>query len=222
MSETMELLFFGDQTDDYRATFHQLLRVNGNPLLTAFLDEASAVLREEISQLPHFLQAQYPGFTSIVDLIARYSKSNGPRLNGLESALTCVSQISCFYHQQASPGTQYPLASSTRIVGSCIGLLSGAAVSLATSLLDLLPFALTVLRIAFRVGLIVERSRNNLEVPSTPSPSWSAVISGLCEEDVSEGLRLFHTENVKALTSCFKPSDVDRQFLLPTKHMSLL
>ncbi|KAI4164590.1 MAG: hypothetical protein LQ342_001903 [Letrouitia transgressa] len=90
MSEKMELLFFGDQTDDYRATFYQLLRVNGNPLLTAFLDEASAVLREEISQQPHFLQAQYPGFTSIVDLIARYSESNGPKLNGLESALTCA------------------------------------------------------------------------------------------------------------------------------------
>ncbi|KAL9609268.1 MAG: hypothetical protein Q9167_005952 [Letrouitia subvulpina] len=86
----MELLLFGDQTDDYRATFHQLFLVKSNPLLTAFLDESATVLRCEISQQPHSLQTKYPGFTSIADLIARYSESSGPRLNGLESALTCA------------------------------------------------------------------------------------------------------------------------------------
>lgn len=96
MEDSVHILLFGDQTGDYRSIFRQVLHVKDNTFLTSFFEKAYSALRDEVAQQPRAVRDQIPGFTSITDLVARYSDSTEAKSSPLESALTCVSQIACF------------------------------------------------------------------------------------------------------------------------------
>ena len=97
--EPLHILIFGDQTGDYGKIFSQLMHIKENTVLTSFFEKAYSALRDEVSQQPRVVRDQIPGFSSIADLLARYSESTAARSNPLESALTCISQIACFIWQ---------------------------------------------------------------------------------------------------------------------------
>lgn len=96
MEDSLHLLLFGDQTGDYRSVFRQVLHIKDNTILTSFFESAYLALRDEVAQQPRAVREQISGFTSISDLVARYSDSTDAKSNPLESALTCISQIACF------------------------------------------------------------------------------------------------------------------------------
>lgn len=96
IEDSLDILLFGDQTGDYRSVFRQVLHIKDNTLLTSFFEKAYSALREEVAQQPRAVRDQLSGFTSITDLVARYSDSTDAKSNPLESALTCISQIACF------------------------------------------------------------------------------------------------------------------------------
>lgn len=96
MEDSLQIILFGDQTGDYRSIFRQVLHIKDNTILTSFFEKAYSALRDEVAQQPRAVRDQISGFTSIADLVARYSDSADPKSNALESALTCISQISCF------------------------------------------------------------------------------------------------------------------------------
>lgn len=92
----MRVLLFGDQTGDYHKIFRQVLHLKGNAILTSFLEKAYSALRDEVAQQPRAFREHTTDFTSIADLVTRYEESNARKNNALESALTFLSQISCF------------------------------------------------------------------------------------------------------------------------------
>lgn len=102
--DSINLLLFGDQTGDYRSIFRQVLHIKENTLLTSFFEKAYSALRDEVAKQPRAVREQVSGFTSIADLVARYSDSTDARSNPLESALTCISQIACFIWYVSSLG----------------------------------------------------------------------------------------------------------------------
>ena len=196
MSEPTSILLFGDQTGDYRTTFRRVLQIQDNPLLTSFFDRSYAVLRQEVANQPRSVRDETVGFSSIADLVARYADSELPETNALESALTYISQIACFFSYQGSGSDVYPSQVNSHIVGSCTGLLAAAAVSSSQSLVDLLPVAVEIVKIAYRIGSLVNEVRNQVEQFSTRSPSWSVVLPGFRENDISGILEAFHEANV--------------------------
>ncbi|KAL9100800.1 MAG: hypothetical protein Q9163_003866 [Psora crenata] len=201
MDPPLDVLVFGDQTGDYLTAFQHVLHIQDDALLTAFLDKTYLTLREEVSKQPLSVREQIPGFSSIGDLVARYSEPGCSRSNALESALTCISQLACFFNYQSAQRVGYPSPARTRIVGSCTGLLAAAAVGSAQSLVDLLPIALQAVRIAFRLGVVVADARDEIEWAPIKSPSWSATLSGLQVANVEDILKKFHDLNCTPLRS---------------------
>ena len=197
MGERTSILLFGDQTGDYRTTFARVLQIRDNPLLTAFFDRSYSALRQEVANQPRSLRTNVTGFSSIADLVARYADSELPKSNALESTLTYISQIACFLSYQGSGSDEYPSGSCTHIVGSCTGLLAAAVVSSSRSLPDLLPAAVEVVRIAFRIGSLVTEVRDQIEQPLEQSTSWSVVLPGLPEAKAVSTLKEFHEVNVR-------------------------
>ena len=196
MTESTSILLFGDQTGDYGTTFRGVLRIKDNPLLSAFLDRSYFVLQQELANQPLSVREQTTGFSSIADLVARYADSDKPRSNALESTLTYISQISSFFAYKGSGLDEYPTHSSTHIVGSCTGLLAAAAVSSARTLVDLLPLAVELVSIAYRIGSLVTETRDHIEQAPSRSPSWSVVLPGLRKDQASDILKTFHKNNV--------------------------
>ena len=96
MEDSLHIVLFGDQTGDCRSIFRQVLHIKDNTFLTSFFEKAYSALRDEVAQQPRAVRDQVSGFTSITDLVARYSDSTDAKSNPLESALTCISQIACF------------------------------------------------------------------------------------------------------------------------------
>ncbi|KAL9126313.1 MAG: hypothetical protein Q9217_004613 [Psora testacea] len=192
MESSLDILFFGDQTGDFPTAFQRVLHIKDNALLTAFLDKAYLTLRQEVAQQPRPVREQIPGFSSIGDLVARYSEPDQTKSNPLESVLTCISQLACFISYQSTQEQEYPSSSRTRIAGSCTGLLAAAAVGSSNSLVNLIPVAVEVVRIAFQLGVIVAQARDEIEGAPIKSPSWSAIIPGLKVEKTEEILKAFH------------------------------
>jgi hypothetical protein len=91
----------------------------------------------------------------------------------------------------------YPVASENLVVGVCLGELSATAISLASSLTQLLPLAVESVRVAFRVGLAADRVSRELEQATSPRRSWSVAISrdsGATGQDVLDDI---HTKIVR-------------------------
>ena len=98
---------------------------------------------------------------------------------------------------QSTQADSYPSPSHTRVVGSCTGLLTAAAVGSCVSLVDLLDIAVEIVIIAFRIGALVASTGTDIERSLTKSPSWSAAVSGLTAERAKEILDAFHESEVR-------------------------
>ena len=71
-------------------------------------------------------------------------------------------------------------------MGLCFGELAAAAVCLANSLTELLPLAVEAVRVAFRAGIIINITGDELEHKSESPESWSIALSrdsGLANDD---------------------------------------
>lgn len=85
---------FGDQTNPFEDDLNRLLHVRDCEVLSAFFEQVNYALRLEISRLPTSQQEWFPRFTSIIDILARYTESKyNP---ALELALLCLNQLGRF------------------------------------------------------------------------------------------------------------------------------
>ncbi|KAG8527337.1 Type I Iterative PKS [Bacidia gigantensis] len=97
MEPPIDILIFGDQTGDYNAVFRNIFQAKDDVLLSAFLGKAYKALRHEVPRQPSTIQDNIPSFSSINDLVGRYAEPGRAKSNALESALTCASQLACFF-----------------------------------------------------------------------------------------------------------------------------
>ena len=89
------------------------------------------------------------------------------------------------------PRDPYPCADQNIIVGLCFGQLSGAAISLASNLTELLPLAVEAVRLAFRAGIVTATIGNELEPRKISKESWSISVSR--ESGLADGTSLEDT-----------------------------
>ncbi|KAG8528459.1 Type I Iterative PKS [Bacidia gigantensis] len=192
MTETKEILLFGDQTNPFDDGIRKLFQRKDNIFVEAFLKRATFAVREEIGKLPSLLRAEFPRFSSILDLLTRYRKiQDNPALEG---ALTCVHQIATFIAYYGEEARVYPLASGSYFSGLCTGLLAAAAISSAHAVSDLIPVAVETVLIAFRTGLRTLQMRDRICRRSTKH-DWSVVVSGIDEGTATPALREFSQIN---------------------------
>lgn len=108
-----------------------------------------------------------------------------------------VLTISRSYLHATSDCVEYINPSSTRILGSCTGLLAGVAASSSRGLSDLPNIGVTLVRVAFRIGVLVASLGDSLQQNSSSQESWSTVITGLSEDAMRNVLDKSHADNVR-------------------------
>ena len=84
----------------------------------------------------------------------------------------------------------------TYVVGTGVGLLAAAAVASSPSLSSLIPIAIEVVLISFRLGSRILATATKLALASSPNDCWASVVTGYTKHDISEILSSFHSEKV--------------------------
>lgn len=94
-------------------------------------------------------------------------------------------------------------ADTTALAGLGIGLLTTAAVSLSPSLYDLATAGTEVVRLAFRLGVLVDRVSQNLEPrdPASSPGSWASVVADVDVQDVQTEIDAMHEKEKTPSTS---------------------
>ena len=124
--------------------------------------------------------------------------SHKVRQNSIPACPMFISNYS-FLHTMTNDG-EYIDPSNTRIMGSCTGLLAGVAASSSRGMANLPILGVTLVRLAFRIGVLVAATREWLQQGSSSEESWSTVMTGISEEAMEEILDKFHNNNVSPAT----------------------
>ncbi|KAI9739232.1 MAG: Type I Iterative PKS [Cirrosporium novae-zelandiae] len=199
----MKLVHFSNEFphDDLSELFrclHVHSKKQAHSILASFLDQATFALRDEVQKLPRVSKALVPHFESISNLADNAELRKGPLGGAVEGMLLCVFELATFigYHE-CHPNDYNFSTSNSCLVGMGMGLLASAAVSLCHNLADIAFVGAEVVRIAFRLGVVVDEVSQNLEpreIGSAPD-SWACVVSDIDEGDVQKELDLFHKNN---------------------------
>ncbi|KAJ0419484.1 hypothetical protein BJY00DRAFT_285769 [Aspergillus carlsbadensis] len=198
-----KVVFFGNEfpSDDMKVLFRHLHRHSNDRrfrLLSAFIHEATLVLKDEISKLPKILQDQVPHFESVLILAEHGDFREGGLGAAMESALLVVLQLGILIGAHEAENRELDLDSSTAtLAGLSIGLFAGAAVALSNTLADVLKNGAESLRVSFRLGVYVEGFSRNLEAPQPDGAlqSWAHVVTGMKAEDVQAELSKYNAES---------------------------
>ncbi|CRL29453.1 Beta-ketoacyl synthase [Penicillium camemberti] len=193
MEGPSHVYLFGDQTADFDSGLRRLLHAKNDSLLAAFFQKSYYALRKEITSLPPSERQQFPRFTSIVDLLARF-KELGPN-PALESALTTIYQLGCFIHYYGDLGHAYPSGDESCIIGLCTGQLASAAVSSSKTIGELIPAGIETVVLALRLGMCVLRVQELIEPSKSATSSWSVLISGIREPEAQDLIQQYAKKN---------------------------
>ena len=87
--------------------------------------------------------------------------------------------------------------SNSRMIGLCTGLLAAIAASSFRSFSDLPTLGVALVRIAFRVGVVVAGTRERLQQGPRGQASWSVAVAESSEDSMKATLRQFHIDKVR-------------------------
>ncbi|KAH8754195.1 polyketide synthase module [Diaporthe sp. PMI_573] len=146
----VEIVIFGDQTDNVRLSLRALLDVNPDPMLQRFLEESFRYLRFEILRTSVDFEISDQNFSNLLELLDVVL--GGAQAVALEHALTTVCHFGLFFEKCRQSQGIYPGHQTTKYVGICTGSLAAAAISCCQSSLELLPVALQTTLLAYRLG----------------------------------------------------------------------
>lgn len=181
MTGHLDLYIFGDQTYDFQPYLRDLIRSRNNPVLEEFLVKSYDAVRMEIYNLPPQIREKLPRFTCVDDLV--FWDQSGFRCVALDMAVMCIYQLGAFIVRIDSD--QYP-SQDARVLGLCTGALAAAAVACSCSILDLIPMAVTAVKVAFRIGMRVMDAAHRLAPTEMFDRSWSIIMPGLHSEAIED------------------------------------
>ncbi|THC93448.1 hypothetical protein EYZ11_007067 [Aspergillus tanneri] len=208
----MKLVYFSNEFphDDLQDLLRRLYKHSNSrshPILAQFIDDATIAIREEIRQLPASLKRLMPPLDTVLDLADHPALRKGPLGGSIDGVLLCMLELGTLirYYEISSGGYDLPLG-NTYLAGLGIGLLATAAVSLSQVLTDLPIAGAEVVRVAFRLGVVVDEISQNLEQrdPNSSPETWASVVTGVAVEDVQAELDSIHkTENTPRASQVF-------------------
>ncbi|KAF2444613.1 ketoacyl-synt-domain-containing protein [Karstenula rhodostoma CBS 690.94] len=172
------ILFFGDSSQETRSLLDAILTKGKGlgPLLRQFQEDVRLALQQEVSRLPSIQQAVFPDFCALDDLKGGHIQGDGQH-PALHLAEVVFVQLAYFInaHEQESQ-VPYPDVKDSICVGTCVGQLAAAAVSLSVSLSDLIPLAVEATVLAFRTGVLTESVGNSIELKASGDGSWAVSV----------------------------------------------
>ncbi|KAJ5412593.1 uncharacterized protein N7487_006952 [Penicillium crustosum] len=187
-------IYFSNEfpTDDLSILLRRLhnhSKQRSHAVLARFLNEATRVLRNEVSQLRTELAELVPSFESVTALAGETELRKGRLSQSINGVLLCVLQLGTYIgHCELYPEDQASRP-NTVLTGLGVGILVSTAVAVSTSLDDLVIAGIEVLQIAFRLGVFVGDVSQNLEgVETAPSDSWAYVVYGLTVDEAQKEL----------------------------------
>ncbi|KAK4989349.1 polyketide synthase [Elasticomyces elasticus] len=187
------ILLFGDETADQYQVLRKVSLKRDNALLTNFLERVAVALRDEIRKLPRVQREAIPDFLTVQHLVEAYYEK-GTKIPQLQSCMVTIAQLAHFIGYFSENPTEIPSASNVRVLGLCTGLLAAAAAVSSKTVADLVPLAVELVRIAFRVGTCTNTAREALEQSEDVRDSWSTIVAGITEQAAKEALATFHQE----------------------------
>ncbi|KAF2966958.1 hypothetical protein GQX73_g6613 [Xylaria multiplex] len=192
MADQISFLLFGDQSLDTHGFLADFLR-RGSPsvLSREFLRLAGDALRDEIEDLPRVERQKIPTFRTLAQLNQGY---HGQKVKcpGIDSALLCIVQLAHYIDHAEKNHEDVTRPENTRLSGLCTGLFAAAAIATSPSLSTLIPIAVQVVLMAFRVGSHVGSLSEQLSPPAEKSESWTYVMSSVKDSDAKKILVDFH------------------------------
>ncbi|EFR03594.1 conidial yellow pigment biosynthesis polyketide synthase [Nannizzia gypsea CBS 118893] len=200
-SALQRVIFFGNEfpSDDLKDLFRRLYQHSKDRrfrLLSAFLEESTTVLKDEIAKLPWPLKELVPPFNSVLDL-ADVDFRQGPLGAAMESSMLTILELGMFIgHYQAEDVEWDLIPERTLLAGLSIGILAAAAVALSSSLADVSKNGAEAVRVSFRLGIYVADISSKLETPQSDGTlkSWAHVVTEMTQASVQDELNQFNTD----------------------------
>nr|QLM00044.1 polyketide synthase [Xylaria schweinitzii] len=219
----MRALYFGNELPHERLSslarhLYLFSRQRAYPTLNKFLASATDVLRAEIRHLPASLQALTPPFDHVLDLVDNEKLRNSPLGSSIDAVFIVVIQLSILikYFEDDSRKYYELQSSDAALLGTSLGLLASAAMSLSRCIPDIALVGAHITRLAFRLSFLTYRISQMLE-PSeeskSHSSSWASVVPNVSPEDVQAELDCFHAEE--------KTPNASRIFISARNHSSV-
>ncbi|KAK9417967.1 putative Polyketide synthase [Seiridium unicorne] len=192
MADQMAYLLFGDQSLDTHGFLADFFR-QGNPgiLAKTFLHQTGEALREEIERLPRLERQKIPIFRTLPQLNERYHTQT-VKYPGIDSALLCITQLAHYIDRSEKEYQDATTAENTYLSGLCTGLFAATAIASSPSLPSLLPIAVQVVLMAYRVGSHVASLAERLSPSVDNSESWTYVVPGATEAEAKSIIAEFH------------------------------
>ncbi|KAL4887524.1 hypothetical protein BJY04DRAFT_225501 [Aspergillus karnatakaensis] len=196
----MKLLYFSNEfpKDDLQSIFRRLhnhSKDRRHAILARFLDDATLAVRDEVRLLPAAVKALVPAFETVLNLADYPELRNSPLGGSVDGVILCVLEIATLIGYYENAPDRFDVQTvPTYLTGLGIGLLATAAVALCSSPSDLAATGAEVVRIAFRLGTLVDEVSQNLEpcdTSGTPD-TWASVVPGATVEDVQAELDEIH------------------------------
>ncbi|KAH3999788.1 hypothetical protein HBI38_092630 [Parastagonospora nodorum] len=216
MSSITTVYLFGDQTDDARSCIRNILCTEQGPVLESFLRQSYGLLRANILSLGEN-EAPKSNFGSLLELLDAEFEG-APRV-ATEHALTSIAQFGVFFIETHLCRGHYPSARETYLMGLCSGSLTAAAVSCCRSATELLPVAVEVTGLSFRLGLLASETGDLfLCKPAVGDRSWAMTMPASLSDLIDEYIRTVASKDIvkasipyvavkspKAVTICGPP-----------------
>ncbi|KAB5525769.1 hypothetical protein GE09DRAFT_1152588 [Coniochaeta sp. 2T2.1] len=194
MADRLAFLLFGDQSLDTHGFLADFVRRGDQGILAkTFLEQSGRALWKEVEALSALDRARLPVFRSLAQLNERYH-AQSVKHPGVDGALLCVSQLA-HYIDHAEKNWEDVTNQKTFNVGLCSGLFAATAVASTPSLSALVPVAVEVVLMAFRVGTHVHGLAEKLSPTAEASESWTHIYPGVKEAQASKVLAEFHEAN---------------------------
>ncbi|KAL9100808.1 MAG: hypothetical protein Q9163_003856 [Psora crenata] len=246
MSVMTRLFLFGEDSSDLRTRLRTLSRgARQDPLLSLLFQRVGSALRHEVASLAPIDRHNIPPFSTI-DELNESSISNVPHA-GVENALLCLSEIAEYAKYILPPPLLPPNpkllgqdanflrylsqspnkpedAGPSLAVGFSTGSLAATAVALSPSISTLIPLAVEVCLISFRLGCYIQDAAGHLECRAQNGgrSGWSSLIVEITETDMQDILDAFHTEKTIPLPKRAFISAVDNVSITITAPSSTI
>ncbi|CAI0650447.1 unnamed protein product [Colletotrichum noveboracense] len=116
-------------------------------------------------------------------------RDNAHRCLALDMALIVAYQVLLFIrHVESFPSAEH--YGNATVIGTCTGALAAAAVGCSADLAELVPLGIEAVRVAFRVGLVVDRAARDTAPATGTKQPWSMAVSA-ADERTFQGMRVF-------------------------------
>ncbi|KAI9667461.1 MAG: Type I Iterative PKS [Bathelium mastoideum] len=180
-------------------------------ILAKFVHEATLAIREEVHALPAISRALVPPFETVFNLADHPELRNGPLGGAVDGMLLCAVQLATLigYYENDSEEDFDSGTVDTCLAGLGTGLLATAAVSLSPILADVPIVGAEIIRIAFRLGVLVDAVSQNLQhrqitTGAGPGDSWAYVVPDTTADEVQRELDAIHrTEKIPEASKIF-------------------